>query len=158
MTSWDCDHENCELVVRITAAGHRQFRYACPDCGRYVGEWLEENAVPLGARRNARPYDDAADRQAAEKERKRQRKLQEKQDAEWQQKYNEYISTSPAWQEKRRLILQRAKGLCEGCGKLPAQQVHHLNYEHLGDEFLWELRAVCFPCHERLHPKRRGKR
>ena len=34
---------------------------------------------------------------------------------------------------------------------MPATQAHHLTYEHMGDEFLWELKAVCRPCHERWH-------
>jgi 5-methylcytosine-specific restriction endonuclease McrA len=54
------------------------------------------------------------------------------------------------------LVLQRANGHCEGCGQRKAVQVHHLTYEHVGQEFLWELRAVCSECHDRLHPDRRN--
>jgi hypothetical protein len=26
-----------------------------------------------------------------------------------------------------------------------------VSYEHVGREFLWDLKAVCLPCHERAH-------
>lgn len=66
--------------------------------------------------------------------------------------YRAYLRT-PEWQERRLLVLQRAGYICEGCLKAPATQVHHMSYEHCGDEFAWELRAVCDPCHDRYHGK-----
>lgn len=33
---------------------------------------------------------------------------------------------------------------------------NHLTYKNMGDEFLWELRAVCPSCHTRAHTERRG--
>jgi 5-methylcytosine-specific restriction endonuclease McrA len=64
--------------------------------------------------------------------------------------YAEYLQ-STAWKEKRRLIMQRCRGYCEGCGSAPATQVHHLTYKHVGNELLFELVAVCDPCHDRIH-------
>ena len=49
--------------------------------------------------------------------------------------------------------MERAQGLCEGCRRRPATEVHHLTYEHVGDELLWELKAVCDHCHRRCHPE-----
>ena len=69
----------------------------------------------------------------------------------WRAQYESYIR-SDAWCEKRKLVLLRSRGWCEGCGNPGAVEVHHLTYEHLGREFLWELAAVCAVCHERLHP------
>lgn len=77
------------------------------------------------------------------------KKLEE---AEWRRQYNEYLE-SEAWQEIRAIVLQRANWVCEGCARAKAIQVHHLTYQHLGYEFLWELKAVCLACHERAHPK-----
>ena len=62
-----------------------------------------------------------------------------------------YLKT-PAWKGLRNRTLARAQGHCEGCGRWPATDVHHLTYAHVGQEFLWELRAVCRDCHDRLHP------
>lgn len=65
-------------------------------------------------------------------------------------RYQSYMQ-SWAWQEKRRIVLRRANFQCEGCGEQTATQVHHLTYRHLGDELLWELKAVCNDCHEKIH-------
>jgi 5-methylcytosine-specific restriction endonuclease McrA len=77
-------------------------------------------------------------------------------DADWWARYDAYLA-SPEWQARRRLVLKRANGMCEGCGLRPAAQVHHLTYQHVGAEFLWELRAVCLECHQALHPGGNGR-
>lgn len=64
--------------------------------------------------------------------------------------YAEYLR-SPAWASKRERVMQRAGGVCEGCRGRPATEVHHLTYEHVTQEFLFELVAICGDCHARLH-------
>src|SRR5436190_24302797 len=64
--------------------------------------------------------------------------------------YGKYLP-STEWRERRRLILLRAQGICEGCRLQPAWDVHHLTYENVGEEFLFQLAALCRPCHDRLH-------
>jgi 5-methylcytosine-specific restriction endonuclease McrA len=66
--------------------------------------------------------------------------------------YRAYLR-SDHWLDIRRRVLQRAQGLCEGCLRRRATQVHHLTYAHAGAEFLWELVAVCEQCHARVHGK-----
>ena len=70
----------------------------------------------------------------------------------WQPAFAAHLTTVE-WMERRRLVLIRARGLCEGCRHRKATTVHHLTYEHVGAEFLFELVAVCRSCHNRLHPK-----
>jgi len=65
--------------------------------------------------------------------------------------YSDYIN-SPAWLRKRAMVLDRAGDVCEGCGVNRPVHVHHLTYAHLGDELLWELKAVCRRCHQKCHP------
>lgn len=84
------------------------------------------------------------------KERERLEREREQQEREWRARYNRYMS-SPEWREKASLVKKRANGICEGCGKNRATEVHHLTYRNLGSEFLWELRAICRECHERVH-------
>lgn len=72
-------------------------------------------------------------------------------DAAWWKRYNEYIK-SKAWKQKTVLVKERAGGMCEACGVNVAVHVHHMTYENVGNEILWELRAVCVSCHQRLHP------
>jgi hypothetical protein len=71
---------------------------------------------------------------------------------EWEDLYFRHVTRrSPRWTALCRLVMARCDRTCEGCGIRPAIQVHHMTYEHLGDEFLWELRGVCRECHERFH-------
>lgn len=50
-------------------------------------------------------------------------------------------------------MLTRDNYLCQGCRVRRATQVHHLTYDHVGNEFLFELVAICETCHTRLHDK-----
>lgn len=66
--------------------------------------------------------------------------------------YAAYLVT-PEWRERARLVMERANYLCEGCRKSRATEVHHITYDHVCAEFLWELYAVCGSCHARFHGK-----
>jgi len=77
----------------------------------------------------------------------------------WQQAYLVYLS-SPEWFYKRQRVLDRADGICEACGVLRATQVHHHRYPQgclpgsekwLAQEKLFDLAAICEPCHQDLH-------
>ena len=68
----------------------------------------------------------------------------------WKETYGRYLA-SPAWKAKSRLVLLRAQGICEGCRLRPATEIHHTTYDHVGDEFLFELVALCRPCHDKFH-------
>jgi 5-methylcytosine-specific restriction endonuclease McrA len=74
----------------------------------------------------------------------------------WLVKYNAYLQ-GDEWRAKRVLVLRRADWTCEGCGNARATQVHHTTYDHAGNEFLWELVAVCDECHERFHGREIGE-
>lgn len=69
---------------------------------------------------------------------------------EWQEKYREYLR-SERWHLIREKVLQRERYLCQGCGDARANEVHHSTYVHVGDEFLFELVALCSACHRRFH-------
>jgi DnaB-like helicase N terminal domain len=64
--------------------------------------------------------------------------------------YQNYLR-SDEWRAKRRLVMDRCGGLCEGCRNAPVSEVHHLTYEHVGDELLFELVGLCRECHQRVH-------
>ena len=64
--------------------------------------------------------------------------------------YDDYLR-SEHWKNMRLRILARSGGRCEGCLDAPAEQVHHLTYDHKGAEFAFELIALCAPCHQRWH-------
>ena len=77
-------------------------------------------------------------------------KEREKQKAEWDEWYQQYL-LSDEWHHKRCLVLQRDKTVCRGCLRSGAEVIHHLTYDHVGDELLFELVALCRACHERIH-------
>ena len=71
--------------------------------------------------------------------------------------YDDYMRSSE-WSRRRTQILLRAGYRCEFCNSLGPLEVHHLTYEHLGDERSWELRALCKPCHNEVDRLRRRPR
>ena len=154
-TKWGNDGESFE-------SGRTELREQCADCGRLLA----------GARRHSlagrnTPWVDLGGLKL--REQKRQEALRVQQE-EWEERrrqyeadrqahrerYRAYLLT-PQWREKRELVIRHADGLCQGCGIQPAEQVHHLTYQNIGNEFLWELRAVCKDCHERVHSEDMGE-
>ena len=64
--------------------------------------------------------------------------------------YQRYIK-SPAWRRLRCEVVRRCGGVCERCHEWPVVNIHHLTYDHWGDERLYELVALCFDCHDEAH-------
>lgn len=65
--------------------------------------------------------------------------------------YHRYLA-SREWAAKRGAVRRRSAGWCERhpFGQAPMKAVHHLTYQHLFDEPLQDLQAVCGPCHAYL--------
>jgi 5-methylcytosine-specific restriction endonuclease McrA len=83
----------------------------------------------------------------------RQRAFDEEQarkDREWHAKYDAHL-LSDQWVKLRRKVIRRAHGICEGCGERAATQIHHLTYDMLGDEMLFQLVGLCKRCHSKIH-------
>lgn len=156
-----CDHKDTRSPTRRTIKGGTLCVYEqCSHCGESFGairksrfSMDEINAMPV--------FDEALrDERWNEKQAKieewRESLLARQQAAEaargsaWWVWYNQYLA-SPEWKQKRAAVIRRAQGVCEGCGTGRASQVHHLTYKHVGNEFLFELVAVCDACHQRLH-------
>jgi hypothetical protein len=108
-------------------------------CVAELEEWDEE---PV-ARRQAEWDRFRADRRRRGQER-------ECADAEWWERYEKHLR-SRRWRWLRSLVVERAGGVCEGCGTARIAQIHHLSYEHMGNEFLFELVGLCAGCHLRVH-------
>lgn len=143
----DCRHEHKTLVRYRTRGGGEQIREQCDRCGEMVTQPRKRADV---ADIESLPFDksdlSAEFRAALESERldilKRHYELQEEAGGV---AYRRYLK-SAEWAEKRRRVLQRAGGLCEGCRENPAKDIHHLTYQHVYNEFLFELVALCREC------------
>jgi len=67
--------------------------------------------------------------------------------------YNEYLK-SDHWKKLRERILIRDNYECQICFE-PAEEVHHLTYQHRGEEYTFELVSLCVNCHAKYyHPEK----
>ena len=69
--------------------------------------------------------------------------------------YHSYLQSS-TWKERRSAKLQQAKYKCKRCGERIGLQVHHLNYDRLGDERTDDLIVLCRACHWVADVERKG--
>lgn len=158
MTKLTCYHQKKDVVWSAVgndgeALAVRQLRHQCGDCGRLLPNALPHSmASPATPQVNIEALRDwiKHDREQWDRGRVDRKKFEEQRQIEWRERYENYLR-SAQWQVKRRLVFERSGGTCEGCRQAKATQVHHLTYDHLGNELLWELAAVCRECHERVH-------
>ena len=139
----ECEHERTELRRGFNKGGGPMVRHQCLDCGKLVG-----NALKRTPETDALPEIDEAQHPEFEAHHKAERDAVMRryvalQTSRWQgraegksyfqQKHEDYLA-SPEWAERRSLVMDRASGLCEGCRKAPATEVHHLSYSNWGHE------------------------
>ena len=147
-----CDHLNTQLTCRPDRNGNKRYQRQCVVCSQPVGSWISKSKAAREMRLDAIPTFDKQAMQAAWDNLKDLDMAQVDYELpRMRLTYEEYLR-SPAWLKKRDLVIKRAGGICEGCGAAQPSQVHHFSYENLGNEFLWELAAVCSNCHDRAHP------
>lgn len=139
-----CEGTGSELRLRRLGNGSMQIVYQCLTCGRSASNPLSKTVVP--GYLDLPKWDESL---AREHDEARQQDRDEKR-SQWFEEHDAYLRT-PAWRNKRALVLKRCNGICEGCAGSQATQVHHLTYDHWQCELLWELVAVCDDCHEKAH-------
>jgi hypothetical protein len=61
--------------------------------------------------------------------------------AQRRQDYEEYLKTA-VWASLRERVLKRDRYVCQGCGVAQARDIHHLTYDRLFCEMLFDLVAV----------------
>ena len=159
-----CNHPNTELRKRTKKNKAIAYVMQCLTCGKAIPREFSKDTALIN-NNNIEPkafdeelkanWENSRNKEAAlilgnDKDERDLRR------SEFWQWYDNYLST-PLWQKKRSLVFERAKGKCEGCRTNPAEKVHHLTYKHKGDEFLFELVAVCNECHDRLHAEHVNK-
>ncbi len=154
---YDCAHQSTEIRKRIIRGGSVQYVSQCLTCGRGIGNAISYSTAM--ERLGKEPLDFDASIEALRKESfkseyeqiagdfEERYELNKKEFDVW---YETYLS-SEEWKIKRERVLFRAKGICEGCLEASAEVVHHLTYRNVGNEFLFQLVALCHPCHDRYH-------
>jgi 5-methylcytosine-specific restriction endonuclease McrA len=151
----NCEHTSYELRDYPTSNGGWQRKPQCLICGQAVGKpEKREKSISV-------PHWDMERRATWEGEcRLRQEEIETtlisrtaSLEAGGYDCYEEYLRSSE-WKERRELVIKRDGGLCQACLSEQATEVHHLTYDQIFKEYLFDLVAVCRNCHERLHNKK----
>lgn len=150
----ECEHETTEIRLRIVAGGGKQYVRQCLSCGKATTNAIRKDvALKEAGTKEVSRFDEELQESYRQKRAEfhaTQRKTEKDEFFRW---YSEYLK-SPEWRRKRSLVLERANGVCEGCLSRDATEVHHTTYEHVGEELLFELVAICDVCHKKAHEKR----
>lgn len=153
-----CEHEPGEVWQTESLSGAVAWRWRCRICRCYYGPAIARSAVAsLVASPKVGPSLQSCrdiEREAQEVAITMRAKDQERVRKDMGDRYSQYL-LSPRWREKRERVMRRANGICEGCGVAPAAQVHHLTYVRIYEEMLFDLVAICVPCHESVHRDKR---
>ena len=154
---FECDCHVTILRYLVTANGSKQYRYQCIKCGETVGKGaIKHSDLTQQQRDDATEYDATLqDERRAELYRLKNAAFvaeRTERDIEWWARYNEYLLTKE-WKIKSRLVLERDNYRCtarlNGCEAI-AIQAHHLTYDHVFNEPLFDLTSVCRNCHDAI--------
>ena len=144
-----CNHNKTTIVRRVHANGSTHVARQCSTCGVKTETLLKSSYTPEQIASLPRWNDNlSSEYQASVRDRFKRKKQAESK--AWWRNYQDHMA-SPKWMEIRDRVLAREHEVCQGCGRRRAVHVHHATYEHVGDEFMFELIAVCKACHERIH-------
>lgn len=165
-----CDHVLCEVRVLVAANGVAQYVRQCLRCGAHRGA-VAKASLSASQRILLKPFDaelrrtwqqrrSACWNEAIAARRDEQLAAAEERERQWWDWYSEYLR-SDVWRRRARAVLQRDGWRCQaglpGC-RGDAEQAHHLTYKRVGQEPLYDLVAVCVPCHEQITARDREQR
>lgn len=152
---FECKKHQPEIRYFEKKNGSIEWREQCVVCGGSLST-IKATDVSPQAKAEAKPFDRDLSANHTDQMhtwvREQDQKAREQKNAEWWANYNAYL-LSPRWARIRSKVMERAHGVCEGCRENPAVQVHHLTYNRVGNEMLFDLVAVCHRCHEAIHSK-----
>ncbi|MFZ2488270.1 MAG: HNH endonuclease signature motif containing protein [Anaerolineae bacterium] len=145
-----CQHQH-EIRKQVQSNGTEHFKEQCIKCGK-LGKNFSKAMLTSDQMSTAPSVDKEMQEQSyyyhdshpVIQENKSNRKEL------WANWYKGYLG-SKVWRDKRKLVLERARGNCEACQSAKATQVHHLTYARVGKEALFDLVAVCDSCHHDIH-------
>lgn len=154
-SEFNCPHSKTEIRYKDASNGQRMYKLQCLNCGAGVGQFIKHADIPSPAL--IQPFDDRLSEAYTCLKRDRRNDLNFSQDEARQAAYDTYMQ-SPEWKQRRFQVLARDKHTCQACLKATATDAHHLNYDHFGNEPLFDLIAVCRPCHEIITTMDRSRR
>jgi 5-methylcytosine-specific restriction endonuclease McrA len=147
-----CDHD-FEIRRFLCSNGAIQYRKQCTKCGKGLPAMSKSKLSPRQLK-DAPLFDrdlQENTRHAAWEQYKAEREQTISEAGRmWWAWYNGYLA-SPLWARRRAAVLRLSGGICEACGEPTATIAHHLKYDHVGAEPLYDLVAVCASCHTQIH-------
>lgn len=148
-----CEHESKAIRVKTDVLGRKLWQFQCLDCGAAASSFIKQKDVPVADMLKPVAWDTALEDRGRETftsaYAEQYRREKERQNEEWWQRYTAYLKTE-AWRRKREAVLKRDNFVCRACLSRRSVQAHHLTYQHVGDEPLFDLVAVCMECHEKI--------
>ena len=146
------------IVQRTLRNGAVVFADQCRECGRQMRVHKKQEVKDLVGLWDDSIYQEWQERRRQEwqAEAKRNDQAKAERDKLWWEAYNRYIN-SAEWSAIRGRVIKRANRICEGCGENAAWHVHHCTYKNAFDPFMFELVALCEPCHSRVHGRGVGE-
>lgn len=150
-----CEHPETGIIRWVNGGNQACYNWFCRDCGQKLSTNIPHALAEAHGVKSC-DLDTLASRERTYLARRQdrldtfKRQAAERAQPENRGEYDDYLR-SPRWLAMRSRIFQRAGHRCEGCLDAPAVHVHHLTYAHRGDEFAFELLALCAACHHRLH-------
>ena len=151
-----CDHPQTTIRKKVASNEAISFWKQCDRCGCKASGRVKKASLTESQIKSSLTWDDRAEsRYYAERKKYFDMMWEEEKkrvNAAWWRAYNEYLQTGE-WKHKRQIVIDRAQGVCEGCGEAAPTEVHHFSYDDVGREFLFQLAAFCRMCHDRWHEK-----
>lgn len=159
-----CEHVNAEPRIRTLRNGQPAKYWQCLNCGHGFRSVRKDEREAWASAPNNPPFDPSLQETYDERywalSNEYYHQYNHQKSQEWWSGYNAYLA-SDAWRQKRQACLERDRYICQarlsGCLQR-ADQVHHLTYDHRGQEPLFDLVSVCNPCHEKITAMDREKR
>lgn len=150
---FSCEHPESEIRLKYDSLNRPQYFKQCLTCGQASSTAIKQSSIAGITKITTWDYTLADSWQYSKKQKRDSlyQQHQNKQSEFWIQ-YNAYLQ-SPEWRMKRLKVLERDNYLCQACLEAQANQAHHKTYEHVFNEPLFDLVAVCEDCHNMLHPK-----
>lgn len=146
-----CQHHNKVSVYKIDKILRRWYAEQCLVCGQKIGHFAIKTELSSNQKLDARLFDEKLEQAKWDILREMYQHQREQKNINFWTSYHNHLR-SHRWSLIRDKVLKRDKYICCGCGTASATQVHHLTYERLGDEMLFDLVSICFDCHKKIHP------
>lgn len=147
VVEFTCDHDNTEVRRRTVKGGAVQYVAQCVRCGATVGTAIAKHRLNVAT---IPPYDEAMFQAFLDARAEAMRAVHAREKEKRRAGYAEYLR-SPEWRQRRAKVISRCNNTCEGCGEAAVDHVHHLTYDNVGQELLFQLVGLCNSCHHTAH-------